>query len=484
MTGTEIFEVYTNLGDFWQIDSVLKSENEAKSAATRLFSRPPISGVRIVRTWRAANGSNREDITFERVKSNFDHRHRAARAVRFDQIPKCRQHADLTRFPARLVINRLFRAYLAERAALASEILHNSTLFQAALDDGMMVQSVVAGVARLQTESEDERGQTRDTLFKMLEERRSELRSVRDFPEIDWATDTPFARFDEFGATADFHLAGSLANGLRALRSTWSKFVHLIAWAPIAVRHEVAVRVVDRFIADALSDEEVLNAALGEPSEKAAAILALSEIIGGKVVETASTSSESDPDRVQAVLGRLLSTGALPETKRVLIDHVVSELRGSETWTESGKRDEEKTAVRDVVLRLVLGLEVIGGALIADAIADRMAQVINVGGSKGLIQGLREFQMLRLDPEREVGFLLALLRGRHQKTIGAPVYRALDRFLSLGGNFHKIFAAGYHPTESFRRAALIYRALSNAPITRRAENVSSWEARCLPDDGA
>ncbi|MBT6139449.1 MAG: hypothetical protein HOH65_18400 [Rhodospirillaceae bacterium] len=465
MSRTDTFEVQTSLGDYWRTESTVETETEADKVAKDLLSTPTVVSVRVVQVRFMPSGERQDSVITETSKPDKNTSGRSAGTINFESMPVCRSYHDFIRFPGRLAINRLFRAYLGDRALLASEVLHDAPYLEAVLHEGLTMEATISGVARLQTETKEAALKARAELRDMVEVLRVDLKAAEARPDLIW-NDIESDR----DTVSEMQLGDTLVTELRYFPSIWGKFVHLLDRAAASSEHEMAARVLDRFLADAIIDPVVIEAALGQHKERSGSLLALASLIVGKVNTATEDVSESGPARIQGLLGGLLRQGRVPETRLVLIEHIASELRTGGRLTRWGSHGDEKAVFRDVVLLLIDGLNVVGGSLVADAMVDHLTNVINAGGKAGLVRSIREFQDFRLDPEREAGFLLVLLHGRHKAMIGRAIHRAFNRYLGIGGAFHKLLAVGDGPIEGSRRATAIHDAIRNSPLSDEPKN--------------
>ena len=126
MRRKKTLEIITLRNGKWSIEGTAGDLETAQTTALRLYSRPGVLGVRVIKeSAKDINKTAPSAILFEKMRSTG----KADRIVVGEysgEGPVCETLEDLLDSESRQSINRLFRAYLDMNTVTATEVMHNA----------------------------------------------------------------------------------------------------------------------------------------------------------------------------------------------------------------------------------------------------------------------------------------------------------------------------------------------------------------------
>lgn len=414
------FEILTLHDTTWQIDATVTKKVEAEEIANQMLSEPGVTGVRIVLDHvliaKSIDQLEDEDIIFEKLKE-------AGQEKIFindiDEAPDCSIAKDLLLTPSRKAINKLFRRYLDKNNITAIEALHNSKELKRVMDADALVPSAIAKVSKLQADPDlGNANERRDTLFEFVQAITEDAKKAEDksLPKIDSTNfDQSVATIDGISQGDDFeHLLNTaITKQLIDIRDWWGKLVQSIELGE-AAQDSRGLAAIDRFIADILMNNSVIQDLLGDQTDLGSAIIKMLDLSSGslelgKIEDMQSGSIEE----TKAKLNRLLGSADLLESSQILTERVSQQIGGSAALSKTGEEGERERF--DAILdRLVISDGVKGGGELARAILERQTRIINKGGLTGLKEAVTTLVSRLSSPARKIAFLLSLSESKKE----------------------------------------------------------------------
>ena len=412
------FEILTLNDTTWQIGATVTKKAEAEEVATQMLSESGVTGVRIVLDHTLISKSidqlEDEDIIFEKLKEVGQEK---VFINDIDKAPDCSVAGDLLLTDSRKAINKLFRRYLDKNNITAMEALHNSKELKRVQDADALVPSAIAKVAKLQADPEvSNANKRRDTLFEFVATITEKARKAEEtnLPKI-VGTDLDLAivAIDELSETDNFDylLNITITKALIDVRDWWGKLVQSIDYAE-STTDQRGINALDRFIADILSNNSVIQDLLGDQADLGSAIVTMLDLSAGSLkIGNVEEMQNGSIEQTKAKLNLLLSQGALQESQRVLTDRVSQQIAGSAALSKTGE-EGERERFTTIIERLIVKDEIKGGAEIAQAIIERQTRIINKGGLNGLKEAVITLTNQLNSPARKTVFLLSLSKSQ------------------------------------------------------------------------
>ena len=408
------FEILTLHDTTWQIDATVTKKAEAEEVANQMLSEPGVTGVRIVLDnvliAKSIDQLEDEDIIFEKLKE-------AGQEKIFindiDEAPDCSVAQDLLLTPSRKAINRLFRRYLDKNNITAIEALHNSKELKRVMDADALVPSAIAKVSKLQADPElGNVNERRDTLFEFVQAITEDARKAEEkpLPKIDSTNfDQSVATIDGMSQGDDFEhlLNAAITKQLIDIRDWWGKLVQSIELGE-AAQDSRGLAAIDRFIADILMNNSVIQDLLGDQTDLGSAIIKMLDLSSGSLeLGNIEDMQSGSIEETKAKLNQLLGSSALLESSQILTERVSQQIGGSAALSKTGEEGERERF--DAILdRLVISDGVKGGGELAQAILERQTRIINKGGLTGLKEAVTTLVSGLSSPARKIAFLLSL----------------------------------------------------------------------------
>ena len=430
------FEILTLHDTTWQIDATVTKKAEAEEVANQMLSEPGVTGVRIVLDnvliAKSIDQLEDEDIIFEKLKE-------AGQEKIFindiDEAPDCSVAQDLLLTPSRKAINRLFRRYLDKNNITAIEALHNSKELKRVMDADALVPSAIAKVSKLQADPElGNVNERRDTLFEFVQAITEDARKAEEkpLPKIDSTNfDQSVETIDGMSQGDDFEhlLNAAITKQLIDIRDWWGKLVQSIELGE-AAQDSRGLAAIDRFIADILMNNSVIQDLLGDQTDLGSAIIKMLDLSSGSLeLGNIEDMQSGSIEETKAKLNQLLGSSALLESSQILTERVSQQIGGSAALSKTGEEGERERF--DAILdRLVISDGVKGGGELAQAILERQTRIINKGGLTGLKEAVTTLVSRLSSPARKIAFLLSLAESKKGiEQLGEHIAAQIDHLL-------------------------------------------------------
>jgi len=446
-----VFEVQVYSKDHWVIDSSQDDEAAAITYARAQVRQGRADGVRVLKQWFRADGAvvETEIFTEWRPRSN----HITIQSV--EEAHRCESLGEYYEDDARLVMGRVLRNYLEQVVVTPTELLHSYSELKRLRDKDSLMASALGHVAQVQ--AGPEAGRRREEMFNVLERvtERARLASKRELPAV---RSTGFGHLHrELAAKvadeeADYLALVALSRELVCHRN-WSLklgFLLGILAGESGIDAESAA-LVDGVIADVLGSASVVQEILGPQPNLAAAIMALADLADGRL-----DTSRRNADDFAITLNSLFAAGRLPQTRRVALDWVRRQLKGSQPLNRIEPAREMDT-FRGLVQRLVGPGGVVGGGAVAEGLTLRRLAFQEEGGTLGRQKAINGLIEMLPDGGNRLRYLLALLDSNLGRQFGDHIRTRID---GLFANPALFFAVHRPARENLDRSAVLWREIS------------------------
>ena len=408
------FEILALHGDTWQIDATVNKKSEIEEVASQILGESGVSGVRVVHDSilieKSINDLEEEDFVFEKIKDAVQEK---IFVGEIDTAPKCEVADDLLKPDALTTLNRLFRKYLDKNNITAMEVIHNGKEIKRLNDADTLVPSAVGKVAKIQSENSDaSSNERRDILFEFMQEitNKANQAEERGLPAI---KKTSFAEaISELKKTASegelqYLLNVIIAKELIDTRSYWGKLLQTIRWAS-DLDDPGAEAALDRFIADILANNSVIQDLLGDQLDLGSAVIEMLDLGSGSL-ETGELDElqEEGMEWTKAKLNQIMARPSFKISQLILLERAEQQIAGSGKLSKEGETGEQErfNAILD---RVITKDEVLGGAQMAEALTERQTRLINKGGLTGLKEAINTLIPSLRSPARKIALLLSL----------------------------------------------------------------------------
>ena len=408
------FEILALHGDTWQIDATVNKKSEIEEVAAQILGESGVSGVRVVHDSilieKSINDLEEEDFVFEKIKDAVQEK---IFVGEIDTAPNCEVAEDLLKPDALTTLNRLFRKYLDKNNITAMEVIHNGKEIKRLNDADTLVPSAVGKVAKIQSENSDaSSNERRDILFEFMQEitNKANQAEERGLPAIKKTSFTE--AISELKKTASegelqYLLNVIIAKELIDTRSYWGKLLQTIRWASDLDDSGVEAAL-DRFIADILANNSVIQDLLGDQLDLGSAVIEMLDLGSGSL-ETGELDElqEEGMEWTKAKLNQIMARPSFKISQLILLERAEQQIAGSGKLSKEGETGEQErfNAILD---RVITKDEVLGGAQMAEALTERQTRLINKGGLTGLKEAINTLIPSLRSPARKIALLLSL----------------------------------------------------------------------------
>ena len=408
------FEILALHGDTWQIEATVNKKSEIEEIATQILGESGVSGVRVVQDRvlieKSINDLEEEDFVFEKIKEAIQEK---IFVGEIDSAPNCDVADDLLKPDALKTLNRLFRKYLDKNDITAMEVIHNGKEIKRLNDADTLVPSAVGKVAKIQSEnSAASSNERRDILFEFMREITNKANQAegRGLPAI---KKTSFKQaISELKETASegeqqYLLNVIIAKELIDTRSYWGKLLQTIRWAS-DLNDSAVEAVLDRFVADILANNSVIQDLLGDQLDLGSAIIEMLDLGSGSL-ETGDIEElqEEGIEWTKAKLNQIMARPTFTVSQLILLERAEQQIAGSGNLSKEGETGENErfNAILD---RVITKDEVLGGSQMTEALTERQTRLINKGGLTGLKEAINTLIPSLKSPARKTAFLLSI----------------------------------------------------------------------------
>lgn len=425
------YEVQCHFDRRWQTERLFDKEEPAVAFAKSKLAAGKVDAVRVIEEKPSLLGGSREKLVFEQAATNRAKPAVMASAV--ESAPHCDSLADVYALPARQVIGRVLRSYLAQEGLSALEILSSSEqLKQLVRRDDLLNQAVgIVAAVQVRQSGGTMRPHDRATeLFAILGEITEMLKADRETAPL--AQELAEGRIAALSAHLDTPLEPARRRilALCAIGRTLSREAEpaakiglLLDMDAMAGGDERIAPLIDDILAEILDDQGAVRQILGRRANLADAMAVVLGLI------TARRGSVRGDEPVLARLEAALKTGRYPFARAALDQWLDRALRSIQPLTK-----EDRAANRAAFAAIVTAMEtqfgLVGGPSLAEAILLRGRTVLfGPDEEQKSEQALVRFLRLLSTPGCQLGFLLDLLEAPSGTKIAASLMRHMVEVL-------------------------------------------------------
>ena len=408
------FEILALHGDTWQIDATVNKKSEIEEVASQILGESGVSGVRVVHDSilieKSINDLEEEDFVFEKIKDAVQEK---IFVGEIDTAPNCEMADDLLKPDALTTLNRLFRKYLDKNNITAMEVIHNGKEIKRLNDADTLVPSAVGKVAKIQSENSDSSSnERRDILFEFMQEitNKANQAEERGLPAIKKTSFTEaISELKKKASEGELQylLNVIIAKELIDTRSYWGKLLQTIRWASDLDDSGVEAAL-DRFIADILANNSVIQDLLGDQLDLGSAVIEMLDLGSGSLATgELDELQEEGMEWTKAKLNQIMARPSFKISQLILLERAEQQIAGSGKLSKEGETGEQErfNAILD---RVITKDEVLGGAQMAEALTERQTRLINKGGLTGLKEAINTLIPSLRSPARKIALLLSL----------------------------------------------------------------------------
>lgn len=371
------YEVQLMRDGRWSTQSCIDTEQTATAAARRYMMDAHCEGARVIHSWTRPDGHIIEREVFVQTRRVSDDG--PVHINDIDSAPAiCAEPDDFFSPASRAVINRILRNYLEKVFVTPTELLHNYRELKRVQDKDNLAMAALERIASLQTHGGPEARTRRDDLFKLVDRLSARARRAEALPLPKLG--------DDFGAvltavsrvrddSPDYLARVVLSRDLVSTRHWLGKLERLTKLAETESELH-ALALLDGVMADVLGANLVQDILGWQPS-LAAAIVHLLDLADGTLAAEKSETVEATER-----LNHLLQTGKLPESRDVLIDRAMRQLRSTNALYRTDPARERDGFVT-VLNRLLTPGGLLFGADGAEALTLRATRMVEEGGNAG-----------------------------------------------------------------------------------------------------
>lgn len=429
---THTYEVYTNDGDRWTLDTMYNVEWRALDRAKALVAKDACNAVRV--TSEDNEGTSKRKIIFEQNCSGKAQKHLTISRV--DEAPLCKHINDYYQFDARTTIGRLLRTFLEERQITALELLFDYTELSILERHDNLLNQAVNRIANLQAKDAERKPfEIIDVLYDAFEEIKlrskitevnggslSMLKERKTQALIDFSTNKPQDMEPDFCVLSTFALLLSEAGD-------FSTKLKLITDLLDQETGKEALLLLDQLISEIMDCSGTIPDLINHEPEPARACEMLIQLTKGKV-KIGKRSHPSLP-----FLNEAMANNSIPLTRKCLTEKVLAHIHSVKPLI-TGDRDDNRNALISIVRELTARTQLIGGPGMCAAVTLR-AKITLKHGEDDLTkeESISSVLALIADPAVRLGYLLDLsqseLDGKYQKHIWEQLYKAEKNLLSI-----------------------------------------------------
>jgi hypothetical protein len=459
-SGRASFEVQVLLNSHWIAEACRETESAARNVAKGLLAKRQCQGVRVIKNWARADGIVTETVLFtEMIEGEL----RNVTIVSIESAPYCRRTAEYYRLESRSTINRLFRKYLEQVYLTPTELIHNYKALKKVQEVDSLFPAAVDRVATVQARSAGgEPHGRRDEVYRAVAKMTRRAREAEEHHGLPLLKGDDFEkilkRIESFAAPDDvqFYSLVVLSKDLVERRNWLAKLERLVALTHPDQRAEV-LTLLDSVIADLFGSSAALQDFLGTQRNLAEALCAIADLCEGRF-----DYGKSDAREQIAILGPLLASGRLEETRRALMERLLRQLGGGQPLDRHDP-SREREAFREVARRLFRTEELLGGAETAEALTRRFVNLGETGGQAGLRQAVGGITVTLGDPLFAVVYLLDLAASSLGETLSKEILRNLQSVIGVK-NINLLLPPAWPAKDKLLRVTRIYEKIEAAKV--------------------
>jgi hypothetical protein len=378
------YEVMAFADKRWLIDSVIEGEAPAVARARDLLDGGKVEEVKVVRQrTMSLTGFTTESTIFQEARAK-ENKGEIQLSAAIDKAPLCASAADLAGLEARIILNRLLREFLDRYAITPTELAWDFAHLKRLQNQDNLMMAAIHHIARAQVQGAQGKGaNTATERARALEAMVNQAITIARDAQLAKKKLPPFdpADLDGFRRAVDAQFPDGERHVMTMVRlaeylSEGRGWEHKLLLATALMRDDLsadAVMLVDGIIADVLGVGQMVQDMLGQQPSFAAALQCLGDLILGRAGEGAGV-----PETRQ-VVARLI--GRLPDSRRVLTDRLVRELKSDKPL---GRNDPE--VERDKLAKLKERMRDAKGVVVGGAEAEAAFEARRIALRKQLLR--------------------------------------------------------------------------------------------------
>ncbi len=452
------YDIQIMRGGRWATETRLTDEDVAKTTAQSRVADPKCEGVRVLRCWLRADGTEMENEIFCKTQTvredSVDH------IDHVDLVPEpCKKLEDYFGLASRLVMGRIFHSYLDKVTLTPTEVLHSSRDLKRLRDKGTMVPSAVDRVASLQARaSGGDAKARREEIFKAIEDILAKARNLESIglpSQKNSLTDIVNGlppTTDQW--ERDYLVRTALTRDLKDIRSFSGKLERLCKLAQ-GVEVPALAALMDGFIAELLETSAVQEI-LGWQAGLGAAICSMIDLADGTF-----SNRKSDAPEAAALLNRLFAERRLPESRAGMIDRAHRQVSAASPLYRSDDQ-QEYDAFKKVLLKLLTLRGLLDGPKTALALTHRYLHLTKGGARFDAVSGV-----FRAMPDRAYGiiYLCELAHGEFAAEAAMKLAETYPAGIE-GQHITNLVQSRLSPKDRMLRAACAFNAVMAAPYAQ------------------
>ena len=453
------YEIQTMRGGRWITASILDKEEQAMTSAQRHFQDRKCEGVRVLSIFERQDGSSSEKEIFIRTRNVQEEE--TVSVAQVDTVPPpCESAEEYYGFNSRLVMNKLFRSYCDQVFITPTELIYDSRELKRLGDKAGLMSTAVDRVATLQArQTGGDAKKRRDQIFKAVEDIMMRARTAEKLtlPAIDGKFSGLIKKLPKSDEKPDYLALKVLAKDMLNIRNWPTKLERLCKLA-LDEPDPHALDLLDGVIADVLGSN-IVQDILGWQPHLGQAICRLIDLAEGKLPEAPNDAGEST-----GLLNTLFAANKLPNSKACIVERAHRQLRSPNPLSRS-QPDKEQDVYKQVVERLLLPSGFYDGSETAEALTQRYARMLTVGGIEGQKKAISG--TCRSMPDKVAGiiYLCEMLKLPSSKDHLDVITERFEDILFIR-HISDLCIKGLSGRERLTRATGAYQAVADAPIPK------------------
>ncbi len=383
--GRAEFEILAYRDERWVLEDRRETEALARQLAKSVLNKPKVGGVKVVKCWHRADGQVTETPILEEMRQIAE---APVTIVPIEEAPQCADVGDLYKLDSRLTIGRLLRKYVEQVFLTPTELLHNHKALKRLQESDTLFPSAVDRVATVQVKAYGgESRARRDDLFKFVTQATARVRRVEEsgnLPDLKGADfQGVYLRIKKSAPPdeAAYNALVVLCRDLVQYRDWLAKLARIAELIKPDGEAEV-MALFDKVMADLVAIPAAMQDILGTHRNLAQALQAIITLY-----DRGLPAERSDARQEMEIIGPLIATGRLTETRRSLIERIVRQLGSSQPLSRDDPTKERDT-VQAFVASLFRADGILGGPDAAAAMTRRYVYLQEGGGLTALKQSV------------------------------------------------------------------------------------------------
>lgn len=426
--GRAEFEILALRDERWVLEETRETESAARQVSKGILNKPRVGGVKIVKSWKRADGQVTETVIMEETRAVTD---APVTIVPIDEAPQCTQLNDFYKLDSRLTMSRLLRKYVEQVFLTPTELLHNYKALKKFQDADSLYPSAVDRVATVQAKASGSDAKARrDELHKFAAQASARVRKVEESGSLPELKGTDFkAAYERIKRSAPpdeaaYNALVVLCRDLVQHRDWLAKLARIAELIQPDGDEEI-LTLFDRVMADLIATPAALQDILGQHRNLGAALNAIIELH-----DTGVPAEKSDAREDIAKIGPLIANGRMRETRISLIERLCRQL-GSPQPLSKNDPSKEKDTIKEVVAKLFRANGILGGPDAAAAMTRRYVYLQEGGGLTALKNSVGGVCASMKDLLDRVIYLLELAKSELGKDLRETISTQLSQLIEV-----------------------------------------------------